>query len=604
MKPVSRVLAAVFLALGLVSIASTANAAPAARADVSDFYFESFDGQYFLDVDDAGFATTRVVETIVAVFPEADQNRGIIRALPLTDGEIPLDLAMTSVTDENGDPVYFERNDYGGFAEFALGTDDFVHGRTTYVLEYTMRNTIRHFEDSGGDEFYWDINGDGWRQEFGQVTAAVHVSDALAPALTGAASCYYDYAGEPCAIVRDGTTFQATATEVGIYSTLTVAIGFDGGTVVQPQAPRDSWIVKVAPLVLLGLGGLVAVVAIIFRLVAWRDPRRGTIIAQYEPPENSNLLMDANILKRPWVGLPAQFVDFAVRGMVQVIDNEPDGEASSKTRFSLRLLGHESANPEELRVLVALFGASLAPGKIVVPGRLSAATGDALYRLAGSAAVDTTQEGLRALPSNRFSRVLTRIGGLLIPAFIPVWIWAAFNGVLEGPVVGPTFGVVGTAILTPIVLARPKLLTDKGAAARDYLLGIREYLTAAEEERMRVLQSPEGAQRIDTTDAQSIVKLNERLLPYAVLWGVEDQWAEKLRADYGEAAPQWLSSTSFTSSTLRSFTDIASVAARPIVTSSSGSSSWSSSGSSSFSSGSSGGGFSGGGGGGGGGGGR
>ena len=121
---------------------------------------------------------------------------------------------------------------------------------------------------------------------------------------------------------------------------------------------------------------------------------------------------------------------------------------------------------------------------------------------------------------------------------------------------------------------------------------------------MRVLQSPEGAQRIDTTDAQSIVKLNERLLPYAVLWGVEDQWAEKLRADYGEAAPQWLSSTSFTSSTLRSFTDIASVAARPIVTSSSGSSSWSSSGSSSFSSGSSGGGFSGGGGGGGGGGGR
>ena len=606
MKPVTRVLALAAIALGSLALAAPATAAKTAPADVSDFEFASFDGEYFLDIDENGYATTRVIETIVAVFPEIDQNRGIIRALPLTYDEIPLNVAMLSVTDEDGEAVYFERNDYGGFAEFALGTDEFVHGPTTYVLEYTMRNTILHFGDSGGDEFYWDINGDGWRQSFGSVTATVHVSDALAAALTGDAACYYDYLGEECDVVRDGSTFTAEAIDVGPYTTLTIAIGFEGGTVVQGQAPRDSWIVQLAPKLLLGMAGLLLLAAIIYRIVAWRDhPGRGTIIAEYSPPEDSNLLIDSNIVQRSMPGLSAQFVDLAVRGIVQVIDNDPQSSnPRAKDRYGLKFLTKDGANREELRVLVALFGVSLSPGKVVIPGRLPAATGDALYRLAASAAVDVTQEGLRTLPDPSVAKVLTRIGWWILPVFIPIWVWAGLHDILEAAVIGPSFGALGIAIAVPIVLSRPRLLTEKGALLRDHLLGIREYLTIAEEQRMRVLQSPEGALRVNTADRHAIVKLNERLLPYAVLWGVEDQWAQKLQADYEGAAPEWFASTTFDSSMLSGFTSVATSAARPIVTSSSGGSSWSSSSSSSSSSGSSGGGSSGGGGGGGGGGGR
>jgi uncharacterized membrane protein YgcG len=122
---------------------------------------------------------------------------------------------------------------------------------------------------------------------------------------------------------------------------------------------------------------------------------------------------------------------------------------------------------------------------------------------------------------------------------------------------------------------------------------------------MRVLQSPAGAQRVDVTDRDAVVKLNERLLGYAVLWGVEDQWAEKLRSEYIGGTPSWIEGDQFDSSVLRGFTASSVASVRPIVTSSSGGGgSWSSSGGSSSSSGSSGGGFSGGGGGGGGGGGR
>jgi uncharacterized membrane protein YgcG len=176
----------------------------------------------------------------------------------------------------------------------------------------------------------------------------------------------------------------------------------------------------------------------------------------------------------------------------------------------------------------------------------------------------------------------------------------------------PAIATVVVGIAVPIILIKPKLLTAAGAEAKEYLLGIREYLTIAEEDRMRVLQSPQGAQRVDVAAAGSreptgdaVVKLNERLLGYAVLWGVEDQWVQQLRAQYADRAPDWLDGADFSSSMLRSFSQASTSSVRPIVTSSSsGGSSWSSSSSSSFSSGSSGGGFSGGGGGGGGGGGR
>jgi uncharacterized membrane protein YgcG len=602
------------LAVGPAVVASAAT-----PADVSDFSFDSFDAEFTLGIDDEGHATTHVTETIVARFPEYDQNRGIIRAIPLRDGEVPLEVTMRSITDERGADVPYERDDRDGFAEFALGTDDYVHGSTTYILDYTMENTIRHFADADVDEFYWDINGTGWAQTFDSVSATVRVTGALADALTGDATCYFGYyaSTDQCDLGRSDVTvdgaraiqFAAQAGPLYPYSTMTVSIGFDSGTVTQPPLARDHWIVTLAPLLLLAIAGLLVIVSIVFKTAVWRDkPGRGTIVAQYEPPqeEDESLLLDANLIGRPSAGLPAQFVDFAVRGMVRVIDTAPgDTSLNDRMRFVLELVTADGANAQELRVLVILFGASLRPGARVHPGALSADIGASLYGIASSTAAYAMKAGYRYEPVSRAPRILGRIAFWTVVAFVPIWFWAGGQDVITGAVVWPSVGTLVLAIAVPAVLSRPRRLSTKGALAREYLLGMREYLTIAEEERLRMLQSPGGAERIDATDREAIVKLYERLLPYAVLWGVEDQWAQQLTARYEGATPAWLDSTSFDAAVLRSFTLSSTSSVRPIVTSSSsGGSSWSSSGGSSFSSGSSGGGFSGGGGGGGGGGGR
>ena len=616
MVPALRVISAVLLAAAAAG-AALALSAPAAAATtasvapfagVSDFSFDSFSADYYLDTDSDGHATMRVVETLIARFPDFDQNRGIIRAIPLTDGEVPLDLSMLSITDENGITVPYERQDYNGFAEFALGTDEFVQGRTVYVLEYTIKNPIRHFADSGGDEFYWDVNGNGWAQTFGSVTARVFLSDGFTEALTGKASCYLGYYGgtDQCEFSRpaDGASFETTVDAVGAYNTLTIAIGFRGDTVVQPALPRDSWVVQIAPKVLMAIQGILAAIAIFVRIVVWRDARgRGTIIAQYTPPKDSDLLLDSNIVDRPSLGLPALLIDFAVRGMVKVIDTDP-ASLSSRRRFSLEFVTSDTATPRELKGLVMLFGTDPDPGMRVNPGALPAAVGATLYGLTASTAAKVASEGLRATPGGGASAILGRAAFWVLAAFVPVWIWAVVFDVLGAGVVGLAVASGALWLAISVILVKPKRLTSAGAEAKEYLLGLREYLTIAEEARLRVLQSPEGAERVDVTDHDAVVKLNERLLPYAVLWGVEDRWAEELRAQYGGQTPSWLDADSFSPTLLSSFASASRSSVAPIASSSSGSSSWSSSGGSSFSSGSSGGGFSGGGGGGGGGGGR
>jgi len=90
-------------------------------------------------------------------------------------------------------------------------------------------------------------------------------------------------------------------------------------------------------------------------------------------------------------------------------------------------------------------------------------------------------------------------------------------------------------------------LTKKGVGLRDYLAGLKDYIDVAEEERLKMLQSPKGAEKVgakvDGNDVRQLVKLYERVLPYAVLFGSEREWSKQLGAYYKSAGqqPDWYS---------------------------------------------------------------
>ncbi len=168
--------------------------------------------------------------------------------------------------------------------------------------------------------------------------------------------------------------------------------------------------------------------------------------------------------------------------------------------------------------------------------------------------------------------------------------------------------------ILPMFSVPSSTLTLAGGMHLTYLEGIREYLTLAEEERLRAAQAPQTADLVSSgtrgfgdqpnqPDAE-VVNLYERLLPYAVLFGLERDWVEVVRSAAPVAAASVARLSLFDAVSSRSLSDASSsigrLAATPVSRGSSGSSGSSSSSGWSSSGGSSGGGSSGGGGGGGG----
>ena len=596
----------------LTSLVAAAILVPVAAAVATvntspqDFTFTSMSVDYHLGRDAGGNATLRTVETLEAVFPDFDQNHGIERAIPLKYGDVELWLSDVSVTDGDGSTVDYSRNDDNGFAVLRIGdADRYVHGAQTYRIEYTQRNVVRSFADTASDEFYWDVNGTGWAQPFGRVTATVHLADGTAADLTGNLACYQGYEGstDRCDIERSGDTITASATELGPYQNLTIAIGFDPGAFVDPPLLRDHWVFAILPWVLLGLTGAAFLFVLALRLFVWRDERgRGVIIPEYTPPKDAYPMLAAALLHRDQTALPAQIVGFAVNRIL-AIREYPD--RSRNSRYELELLaGWPTVRDEERTSLKALFG-KLSVGRRQALDASDYGLGDRLAARRNAVFQEVSSRGWRARPATRVPRMVRWATFAVAVAAIALWFVAlGFEadtaGVWLAAVLCPVGWIVVAALATP-----PSVMTAEGAAMRDYLYGIRDYVKLAEADRIRVLQAPDTAERIDVTDESAIVKLYEKLLPYAMIFGIDKEWIGELGRHYAQTGtPEWYSGSGDVArlSTFSNSVGSTYFATTPPPPSSSGSS-WSSSGGSSFSGGSSGGGSSGGGGGGGGGGG-
>jgi uncharacterized membrane protein YgcG len=593
----------VLLAAGLALTAAPAT------AGVDDFEFESMTVQYSLSRDADGTARLHVVETLVALFPEYDQNRGIVRDIPTDYGRVDTGVDIRSVTDEAGQAVPYEESrwsDYAGdeYVSLALGTDEFVHGRTTYVIEWTAHDVIGTFDT--GQEFYWDVNGTGWAQPFGEVSAALVLSPELRATTTGDTACFfgYDSSTERCDIRMTEEGVEIVPLALGGYQNVSMVVGFEPGTFREGTPVDKTWPFVVLPWVLLGVLAAAGLTAVALRRFLWRHaPGRGIIVPEYEGPEELGVMSAAALLGRPAAGFPAQLVKLAVDDIVHLVE---DPEEREHRRFRLDLLDRSAAvHAPDDRALRKLFEKKTKDGASLVLDRKNRRLGDRVASLTAQA-----KGSLRPAFLSRGERSpLQRV--IFWPA-LAVLVGAILLAVLCGiEDVGSTLlsitvpvAIVGSLIVMGFS-GKPERRTEKGTAAYEQLLGLRDYLQLAEADRLRVLQSPEGAvrTRIDPRNPAAVVKLYERLLPWAIVWGVEKQWAAELAEHYGETTPPSSSlqlSSGFSSlASLGTTFAASSFATTPPVSSSSGSG-----GSSSSSGFSSGGGFSGGGGGGGGGGGR
>ena len=256
-------------------VASVLLTSSATQAAVNDFEITRYDMKLELARDKEKRSTLRTSETITANFPAKDQNRGIERAIPKEYNGHGVSLDIESVTDETGASLEYSTNDdENGNKIVRIGDEDtYVHGKQTYVLTYTQRDVTK--EADGLAEFYWDLNGTGWKVPIREFSANLKVSDELMGAYRQSA-CYQGGAGadDRCEL-REGESGSYSVSAGGLLAgeNVTVALGFTSGTFApyeQSLAERlaNIWIIG---LVVTGVVGLGLMIYASMRWSSWKN---------------------------------------------------------------------------------------------------------------------------------------------------------------------------------------------------------------------------------------------------------------------------------------------------------------------------------------------
>lgn len=268
------------------------------------------------------------------------------------------------------------------------------------------------------------------------------------------------------------------------------------------------------------------------------------LIVQYAPERGTTVLRDALLANADRRAASAALIDLAVKRKVRLLA----GGRSKREPIGVELVPGATFTPEEVDLLDALFGPEHTHGRVrrfstdrrALAARLRAVVSDVEHALAREGLIAerrTTWPGMTLT-------VLAYLGMLVEALLIVITLVNADWPALIATVVA-LVATIATILVTPSSWRR---FLPAARARREHLDGLRQYLALVETDRMRVLQSPSraelrstdaatrrsGADRASEPASEPVARfhLHERLLPYAVLFGLEREWTAQLRLEH------------------------------------------------------------------------
>jgi uncharacterized membrane protein YgcG len=328
---------------------------------------------------------------------------------------------------------------------------------------------------------------------------------------------------------------------IGPAANVTVAIPFQPKTFV----PRDSSYFA-SPMSFVQLFALLASFgalawAIVLRRTRLADaPGRPTIIAEYTPPRGFDVVTAAVIIKKTARAAAAEILDLAVKRKIRLIDAGPQGVFAKSQTFALELLDPAGLEGPALELAQALFGQQLVVGTTYTITGRDATLSSRVRLMIQRATSAATTNGLRKQGTAIYARLAVLAAVLALMGTVVSGFGLLGNGLGGGlPFLLFLPAILVLVIVSSITARKP--LTEAGSELRDHLKGLELYIRLAEADRLKMLQSPTGAERTTGAgdDPRQIVKVYEKLLPYASLFNLERQWAAELGKYYAEESPDW-----------------------------------------------------------------
>ncbi|HEY6642833.1 DUF2207 domain-containing protein [Povalibacter sp.] len=486
--------------------------------------------RYDIDIDIRTDGALDVTEHITVNVEGNQIRRGIFRDFPTRyrdrhGNRVVVDLQVLDVERDGTREPWFTEN-IGNGVRINTGDDSFLSApaQHTFTLRYRTTRQLGFFENH--DELYWNAIGTGWIFPIlsgtveARLPAPVPIEQMSAEGYTGVQGGQGQaYTAE----LPDAGRVQWRLTQpLGPNEGFTVVMTFPKGVIAAPStAQRVGWFLRDNGGVLVAAIGWLLV--LIFCVYEWRrvgrDPRKGIVIARYEPPEGHgpSALRYLQRMRYDTRCFSASVLHLAVGGFLR-IDREP--KLIRKDTWRLEQVG-TAAKPEppsDASLLESLFSQG-APSVLELTNKNASLLSRA--KLLHGAALRSVMQP-RYFRLNGWSVVKALV--IAIVTFLIALMVAGGAGIIA---------IIGIGVLCVITLVVFSFLvrapTVEGRRLMDEVEGLKLYLSVAERDELARVSGPGEAPQLDA-------KRYEMLLPYAVALDVEEAWTRKFTLAVGAAA--------------------------------------------------------------------
>lgn len=476
-----------------------------------------------------------VAEKIVYDFGEPTvEKHGIYRDIPyeykLESGKTRTAVVkIKSVRNENGVNYNYETIKNSGLLRIKIGDANVhVRGQKTYIITYEVVGALNFLEDH--DELYWNITGNAWVVPIGGAQAGVSLAlGEKVPVDKIQAACYLGAYGssQECSseILANGANFSAGRLAAG--EGMTIVFGWPKGLVKGLSAASILWnkIRQFLPL-------LFPILVFIYLYRHWKkhgkDPAgRGTIIPEYEAPKQmlpaeGGVIIDEKMDTRD---ITATVIDLARRGYFKLAEVEKKvlGFGAGKDWKLTKETGkvRDNLNDYEQELYEALFASRNESVISELKGKEGVA--DHIKKMKKMVYESVTTKGWFSQNPDKARAKFIGIGVVII---LGLWVIGASLRLFQFSAITIASVIISAALFFIFGRHMPQK-TEAGVLVKEYLEGFKMFLGVTEKDRVEFHFSPSAHPE----------KFAE-YLPWAIIFGVEKQWAEVFKG-IDLPAPDW-----------------------------------------------------------------
>lgn len=487
---------------------------------------KSFDSQLKLNRD----GTINVVETLRMDFGTSKKH-GIFRFIPVTyergAGMYSIAVNLKDIKDENGHPYQFSTANHGREILVKIGDPDVtVSGVKTYKISYDVKRAINYFNDKA--EFYWNVTGNESKFPTDSVSAHLILPDGISSKDVKVESFVGAYGSRKHAAVAHGSndiTYKAKGLLGG--EGLTVVVGLPEGAIPQPSQlaqVRDT-LVDWYQAVLIPVGW--SILLYLYWLFQGKDKATYAVGVEFTPPKDLTPAEVGTLIdeKCDMPDVLSTLIDLAARGYLKIrqlpykgilmlSNKDYEFKKTIPPAGSLPLKLHESL------FMDALFGYV---SNTVYLSSLQGKFQPHIELIKRSIWSQLLHASYFTRHPDDDRRWFMNVGVLLL--------FLAFAAPVmlrnEGSAIG--LGLSISSVLTFLTAGAMPCRTERGSKVLSECLSFKRFVQKAEKDRIRVLASEDPT-------------IFGRLLPYAMVLGCADQWAEKFK-DLLTVPPDWYESS-------------------------------------------------------------